>query len=347
MDDDKLTDEDARLAALRRYEIREPGETKPFQRIVDLVQQVLGVPMAAVSLIDSDKQLFKASRGLHGITETPRSEAFCNTTIAQKDAFAVSDALLDPRFADNPMVKGTPHIRSYLGVPLTTPDGYNVGSLCAIDDEPRQFDRAQGEILKKLAEIVVEQFELQQIAKQDSLTGALTRRGFLAEVEKEFLRAGRYDRPSTLVAIDVDHFKSINDRYGHPAGDAVLVSIANACMANMRRSDVFGRLGGEEFALLLPETDAEEAHEAAERIRRMIETTIIQVGVTEVRATISLGIAPRPATGETVSTWLAEADIALYEAKQFGRNRVAIAKARQPIAPHPQGGEATPKQQLH
>ena len=341
-EDDKLTDEEARLAALRRYEIREPSETKPFQRIVDLVQQVIGVPMAAVSLIDADRQLFKASRGL-AITETPRAEAFCNHTIAHKEAFAVSDARLDPRFADNPMVTGSPHIRSYLGVPLTTPDGYNVGSLCAIDDEPRQFNRAQGEIMKKLAEIVVEQFELQQIARQDSLTGALTRRGFFAEVEKEFRRAGRYDRPSTLVAIDVDHFRAINDRYGHSAGDAVLVSIANACMANMRRSDIFGRLGGEEFALLLPETDAEEARDAAERIRRMIESTIVQVGGTEVRATVSMGIAPHPAEGETAAVWLAEADIALYEAKQFGRNRVAVAKARRPVSPRTRPGEAPPK----
>jgi diguanylate cyclase (GGDEF)-like protein len=346
MDDDKLTDEDARLAALRRYEIREPGETKPFQRIVDLVQQVLGVPMAAVSLIDLDKQVYKASRGLRGITEVPRAQTFCQYTIAHKEPFAVSDARRDPRFADNPMVTGSPHVRSYLGVPLTTPDGYNVGTLCAIDDEPRLFDRAQGEIMTKLAEIVVEQFELQQIARQDSLTGALTRRGFFAEVEKEFRRAGRYDRPSTLVAIDVDHFKVVNDRYGHPAGDAVLVSIANACMANMRRSDIFGRLGGEEFALLLPETDAEAAREAAERIRRMIETTIVEVGGAEVRATISMGVAPRPADGESVSTWLAEADIALYEAKQFGRNRVAVGKMRRPIVPRGGTAETAPKQ-LH
>lgn len=329
--DNKLTDEEGRLAALRRYEIREIGDVRPFQRVVELVQQVIGVPMAAVSLIDADTQTFKASRGLDGIVETPRAEAFCAYTIAQKSPFAVNDALLDARFAGNPMVTGSPHVRSYLGVPLTTPDGYNVGSLCAIDDEPRQFDRKQGEIMSKLAEIVVEQFELQQIAKQDSLTGALTRRGFLAEVEKEFLRAGRYERPSTLVAIDVDYFKSINDRYGHPAGDAVLVSIANACLSSMRRSDFFGRLGGEEFALLLPETEAEEAREAAERIRRMIDSTIVQIGGAEVHATVSMGIAPRPGAGETVATWLSEADIALYEAKQFGRNRVAVGKARRPL----------------
>lgn len=330
MQDDKLSDEEARLAALRRYEIRDSGESGPFQRIVDLVRQIMNVPMAAVTLIDADTQWFRAQRGLKG-TSTARAEAFCNHTIAQGDPFAVPDARLDPRFSGNPMVTGDPYVRSYLGVPLRTPDGYNVGSLCAIDDEPRQFDRTQGEIMRKLAEIVVEQFELQQIAKQDSMTGALTRRGFFAEVEKEFLRACRYDRPSALVVIDVDHFKSINDRYGHPAGDAVLVSIANAAMATMRKSDIFGRIGGEEFGLLLPETDAEEARDAAERIRRTVESAIIQVGGTEVRATVSLGVAPRPASTESIATWLSEADIALYEAKQFGRNRVAVGKARQPV----------------
>jgi len=331
MDEAKLTDEEARLAALRRYEINEPSDNKPFQRIVELIQQVIGVPMAAVTLIDGDTQWLKASRGL-AYGETPREDAFCNYTIRQFGPFAVNDALLDPRFAENPMVTGAPHIRSYLGMPLTTPEGYNIGSICAIDDEPRQFDRAQGDIMRKLAEIVVEQFELQQIAKQDSMTGALTRRGFFAEVEREFRRAGRYDRPSTLVVIDVDHFKSINDRYGHPAGDAVLVSIANSCMATMRRSDIFGRIGGEEFGLLLPETDAEEAREAAERIRQMVESTIVQVGGVEVRTTVSLGVAPRPAATETVAAWFGETDIALYEAKQFGRNRVAVGRARGPVA---------------
>lgn len=345
MQNDKLHDEDARLAALRRYEVKSTGESKPFQRVVDLVQQIIGVPMAAVTLIDADTQWIKSHRGLDA-DQTPRADAFCNYTIQQEGPFAVNDATKDPRFADNPMVTGNPHIRAYLGVPLVTPDGYNVGSLCAIDNEPRLFDRSQGEIMKKLAEIVIEQFELQQIAKQDSMTGALTRRGFFAEVEKEFLRAARYERPSALVVIDVDHFKTINDRYGHPAGDAVLVSIANACMSTMRRSDIFGRIGGEEFGLLLPETDADEAREAAERIRRMVETTIVQVGGTEVRATVSLGIAPVPAATEGVSTWFNEADIALYEAKRFGRNRVVVGKARRPVdAPVIANGET--EQRVH
>ena len=344
MQNGKLSDEDARLAALRRYEARETGDNRPFQRIVELVQQIIGVPMAAVTLIDRDTQWVKAARGL-ALDHAPRADTFCTHTIRQSDPFAVSDATRDPRFADNPMVRGAPHIRSYLGVPLTTPDGYNIGTLCAVDDEPRQFDRAQGEIMRKLADIVVEQFELQQIARQDALTGALTRRGFFAEVEREFLRAGRYERPSTLVVIDVDRFRALNDRYGHAAGDAVLISIADICLTNMRGSDIFGRIGGEEFALLLPETDAEEAREAAERIRRAVESTIVQVGGAEVRATVSLGVAPCPAASEGVSTWFSEADIALYEAKSFGRNRVVAGKARRPLSAAPSA--SAPGRALH
>jgi diguanylate cyclase (GGDEF)-like protein len=329
MQDEKLTDEAGRLSALNRYDIVDTGEEQPFQRVVELVQTILGVPIAAVTLIDSDRQWMKAAAGLD-VKSVPREFAFCNETIKAHAPLAVTDLTADPRFSSDPFVTGAPHARSYLGVPLTTPDGYNIGTLCAIDTEPRPFDARQARILDKLAEIVVEQFELRQIAKQDAMTGALSRRGFFAELEREFLRATRYDRPSALVAIDVDHFRAINDRYGHPAGDAVLVSIANACMATMRKSDVFGRTGGEEFALLLPETDPEEAREAAERIRRIIESTIVETGAASIKATVSLGVAPIPAASEGSAVWFSEADIALYEAKNFGRNRVVVARARRP-----------------
>ena len=227
------------------------------------------------------------------------------------------------------MVLGAPHVRSYLGVPLTTPDGYNIGTLCAIDTEPRPFDSREADILKKLAEIVVEQFELRQIAKQDAMTGALTRRGFFAETREGIPpRRTATTGPRRCCVIDVDHFRNINDRYGHPAGDAVLVSIANAAMATMRKSDIFGRIGGEEFAMLLPETDAEEARDAAERIRGIVEHTIVETPAAEIKTTISIGIAPLPLPGEGSDVWFSEADIALYEAKQFGRNKVVVAKAR-------------------
>ena len=328
--DDKLKDEEARLAALRRYDILDSGEEEQFQRIVELTATILGAPMAAITLVDAERQWFKASTGITA-TSVPRDITFCTHTIQQTEPLSIPDATADGRFSSNPMVTGDAHIRSYLGVPLRTPEGYNVGTLCAIDREPRAFDARQGEILTKLAEIVVEQFELRQIAKQDSMTGALSRSGFLAEAEREFLRASRYERPSVLLVIDVDGFKAINDRYGHPAGDAVLVSIANSSMAAMRRSDIFGRIGGDKFGMLLPETEPEEALAAAGRIRNTVESTIVEAPNAAVRATVSIGIAPIPALSEGVATWFSEADIALYEAKQYGRNRVVAGKPRRPV----------------
>jgi len=215
-------------------------------------------------------------------------------------------------------------------VPLTTSDGYNIGSLCVFDSKPRDFDEREAGIVKKFARLVIEQFDVQQIARLDAVTEALSRRGFLAEIEKEFFRAHRYDRPSSLVVIDVDNFRRINEQYGHPAGDMLLVSIAKACTSTMRKSDIFGRIGGEEFGLLLPETDGEEAREAGERIRRAIEANIVETPAASIRATVSVGIAPIPALSEGWSAWLDEADIALSEAKQSGRNRVVAGRARRP-----------------
>src|SRR3569623_1913168 len=226
MHDDRLRDEEGRLAALRRYEILDTSEQEPLQRTVELIQTILHVPAAAVTLIDAERQWYKAARGISG-RSIPREAAFCNETIQHMQPLAVSDALADGRFVDYPMVTGAPHVRSYLGVPLTTPDGYNIGTLCAIDTEPRPFDARQGDILKKFAEIVIEQFELRQVAKQDPMTGALTRAGFFAEVEKEFRRASRYDRPSALVLVDVDHFHFINDRYGHGIAGAVAIAVVD------------------------------------------------------------------------------------------------------------------------
>jgi diguanylate cyclase (GGDEF)-like protein len=329
MHPDRLRDEAGRLAALKRYDLTGAAADGPIQSVVDLVQQILAVPVAAVTLLDAEREWIKAARGLEA-EFIARRDSFCDETIRQYDAMQVPDALDDWRFAGNPMVNGTPHLRSYLGVPLTTSDGYNIGSLCVFDSKPREFDDREVAIVKRFAQLVVEQFDVQQITKLDAMTEALTRRGFLAEIEKEFVRAHRYDRPSSLVVIDVDNLRTINEQYGHPAGDVVLLSIADACTSTMRQSDIFGRIGGEEFGLLLPETDAEEALAAGERIRRAIEASVVTTPAASIKATVSLGIAPIPALSEGWSTWLAEADLALTEAKQSGRNRVVAGKARRP-----------------
>jgi diguanylate cyclase (GGDEF)-like protein len=319
----KLLDETARMAALRRYDVLDTSAEAPFDKITNLVRAVLGVPISAVSLIDNDRQWFKSHPGLD-VSETDRQVAFCDHTIRGREPMIVADASIDMRFRDNPLVTGDPNIGSYAGVPLQTPDGYNIGSLCAIDTCPREFDTAQIEILKGLAALVVDQLELRRIAERDHLTGALTRRALIAEMDKAIALHGRHQRPSGLILIDIDHFKAINDTHGHPVGDSVIRAVAE-CFARMKRpTDAFGRIGGEEFALLLPETVEAEAVKAAERYRQALADIRIP-GNPPFGITASFGVAALSRDRASSEAWLAHADAGLYDAKRSGRNRVCLA----------------------
>ncbi len=320
MDDARLYDDDARIAALHRLNVLDTAAEKPFEKIVTLVRTVLAVPIATVTLVDRDRQWFKAQRGLDR-QETPRAISFCTHTIQQREPLIVEDAHLDPRFAGSPMVVGPPHIRSYAGIPLRTPEGYNVGSLCAMDTRERRFSPADIAILSNFANIVCDELELRMIAQVDHLTGALTRRGFVEQAEREIARSRRYDRPSSLVMLDVDHFKAVNDTYGHTTGDQVLHQLARLAEATLRPIDVFGRLGGEEFGILLPETDADEALVVAERLREAIAAFPMQLsnGAT-LKVTASFGVAVLAPRMTSVATWIEQADTALYAAKAGGRN---------------------------
>ncbi|WP_404480774.1 diguanylate cyclase [Novosphingobium sp. BL-52-GroH] len=322
--DDALADEPARLAALQRLAILDTAPEEPFDNVVNLVRTVLGVPISAVTLVDRDRQWFKAIKGLEA-SETPRSESFCAYAIRQRAPLLIPDARLDPRVAEYPAVTQDPHVRSYAGVPLVTSDGYNVGALCAVDTKTREFTEGELDILRNLARIVVNEMELRQIAERDQLTGALTRRGFIEKANQEIARCHRYGRTASLVLIDVDHFKSVNDTWGHPAGDKVLRELAATLESVGRSADVLGRIGGEEFALLLPETGIIDALAAAERLRAAVEMRPIAVAPARTIAiTASFGIATLDPAIATAEDWIARADGPLYQAKRTGRNRCAV-----------------------
>ncbi|SFS04152.1 diguanylate cyclase with GAF sensor [Granulicella pectinivorans] len=323
MVDTKLEDEAGRLAALHRYEVLDTPKEAAFDRITGLVKTVLSVPICAVSLIDADRQWFKSCVGLD-VDGTARDISFCTHTIKARVPMNIPDAAEDPRFAENPLVTGAPYIRSYLGVPLSSPDGYNLGSLCAIDTKPRDFDPTQIEVLKSFAAIVTNEMELRRIAQVDHLTGAATRRGFTVEVDKTISRFLRGQTPAAFVVMDIDHFKKVNDTYGHPAGDIVLRTVGTKLSELIRSGDLLGRLGGEEFGILLTGDTVEQATETAERLREALETTVIEHDP-PIRITASFGIAALDAECLSFEKWLAKADAALYEAKRTGRNKCCVA----------------------
>ena len=325
MVDAKLEDEFGRLAALKRYELLDTPPEAPFDRITGLVKTVLEVPIAVIAMIDSDRQWFKSCLGLDN-KESSREISFCHHTIQARVPMYVPNASLDPRFADNPLVTGPPYIQSYLGIPLATPDGYNLGSLCAIDRKPRTYSEAQIEVLKSFAALVTDEFELRRLAQIDYLTGAATRRGFCLEIEKAICRWTRHQHPSALVVFDIDHFKRINDRYGHAAGDIVLREMSTRIASVLRASDILGRLGGEEFGILLADAGLHEAMDSAERARLALEAFVIEYDP-PLKVTASFGVAILGLASISSEMWLAEADQALYAAKRAGRNRCCIAQA--------------------
>ncbi|TPG14670.1 sensor domain-containing diguanylate cyclase [Sphingomonas koreensis] len=316
--DARLTDEAARLCALDRYQVLNTPPEAGFERLTGLVCTVLDVPISAVSLIDRERQWFKSVRGLSA-TETPRDISFCAHTIMAREPLTIADATLDPRFAANPLVTGAPNIRSYAGVPLSTPDGYNLGSLCAIDTRARVFSDAQIALLCDFGALAVEELELRTIARRDFVTGAMTRRAFAAGVGREIDRFTRHGRPSSLVVFDIDHFKAINDRFGHQVGDEVLKAMAQACATGLRPGDLFGRVGGEEFAVCLPDTDLPTALARAEQLRARVNRMVVR-NADFPRVTASFGVATL-GESETYAEWFDRADAAMYDAKRNGRDQ--------------------------
>lgn len=166
--------------------------------------------------------------------------------------------------------------------------------------------------------------ELYQLATHDALTELYNRRHFIELVDKEIARAQRHGRPLVMCIIDVDLFKPVNDRYGHVAGDGVLRQLAGVVRSFVRGEDVAARIGGEEFAVLLPESDVTAARAFGERLREAVADSVFMLAGEAHRITISIGIAAMAPEGAERSTLMEAADAALYRAKAEGRNRVCV-----------------------
>ena len=163
---------------------------------------------------------------------------------------------------------------------------------------------------------------LMQLARHDPLTGAANRRYFFERAQQEFSRARRRQAPLAIATFDVDHFKQINDRHGHAAGDEVLKSLCNHSQDLLRESELFARIGGEEFTILMPDTTLHGAAHLAERLRRAAEQIRLHHDGQEIRLSISIGVTALKSSDQSIEDCLRRSDHAMYRAKQNGRNRV-------------------------
>ncbi|AKJ96284.1 hypothetical protein TVD_13345 [Thioalkalivibrio versutus] len=357
-----MFDEAARLEALKAYDILDTPPEPQFDDFTRLIAYICDAPIAAINLVDRDRQWFKSEIGL-GVRETPLDISICRHAILQKGVFVVPDTTRDSRFMNNPLVTGAPHLRFYAGALLESADGLPLGTLCVLDYKPRELTAEQEDALQVLARQVMANLELRrqmrelqkalasneklreglegkqeellslnedltQLATTDSLTGIGNRRVFDAVLKKELHHFRRNTEPFSLVLLDLDDFKLINDRFGHDVGDLVLQQVVERLGPLVRKVDLIARIGGEEFALILPATNAAAAGEVAERLR----LRIADCGFARVEArpvTLSAGVATvRP--DDTEASLYGRADKALYRAKANGRNQVCSDQLQAP-----------------
>jgi len=212
-----------------------------------------------------------------------------------------------------------------LELQTTTLDGRTVD--CEIVSGPVVFagEPAVQSIIRDITERKKMRRELLVLATTDSLTGIFNRRKFFEELEKEWSRARRHSRPLSLIMFDIDHFKAVNDNFGHSIGDNVLCALVEKTQELLRSEDIFCRLGGEEFGILLPEVPLDGAEILAERIREALEDVVTLTPDGNVSCTVSLGVAQCRPISESMDHALKRTDDALYEAKRAGRNRVKVA----------------------
>ena len=322
---DTPANEKERLKTLRSTDILDTDPEERFDRLTRMAQRVFGVSIALVSLVDENRQWFKSKVGLDAC-ETGRDISFCGHAILGSDIFVIEDALEDERFADNPLVTGEPKIRFYAGAPLRYLDGNKLGTLCIIDQEPRIMDEEDCTLLRDLAEMAEGELSAIQLATIDDLTKISNRRGFISLAQNSINLCARQGTPVSMVFLDLDKFKPINDQFGHAEGDHALIAFADLMRKSFRDSDVFARIGGDEFVVLLTNTKKDRAAEIVARFRGQVEAYNTQAK-RGYDLCFSDGIVSMlPDQDSLVDDLLREADVLMYEKKMDTTQPVSMAR---------------------
>ena len=302
-----------------------------LSRIAELICQLIDAKACSVMLLDADRKrlLAKAAYGLR--TERMHSLSFrvgegvAGWVVERGEPALIDDVLTDARFVALP-ANQTP-ISSMLCVPLLA-RGERVGVVTATADRPGAFNANHLELVRFIAMTIaldIENVRLHRVAVTDPLTGAYNREFLMQRLPQEIEAAIDRDRSLSVAMIDVDHFKAVNDQYGHGVGDVVLAEVARRLRSAIRAGDLLVRYGGEEFLAVLPKADAGRAWEVGERMRQRVCERGFDIGdgLTLILR-VSVGIA-QWRMGETMPDLIERADIALYDAKERGRNRVEVA----------------------
>lgn len=337
-------DELARLAALRATRLLDTAPEDMFDHITRIACDALAMPMALISLVDQERQWFKSRCGLD-VEQTPRSSSFCAHAIRLDGVLVVQDALQDPRFFDNPLVTGHPYIRFYAGIPLTSPDGHAIGTMCVLDRTPRSLTDGEMRILYGLAHTAQELIRLRQavlaatamlfpkaadgistlecelggLLSRDSLTG-LPNRVELEERMRQVMPVWENEGAQAMVAlIDVDNFAGVNSALTHRDGDRLLVELSRRLRAVVGEGDLIARASGDAFVAVLYQSGTDNDLEG--RLDRLWKAAQFSLQVSErhIDVTSGIGFSRFPGDGSDMDSLLDAASKALRRTKQSGR----------------------------
>ena len=334
--------EQQRSEVLQRYRILRGDHAHDAVCLADTIAMSLRVPYVFVALYKRYREKYFCA---HGFSDgaTDDVETFFACAHLAQGPFFVADVEAEDFFVQHANDLDLPRFKSLAGVPICDPHGKKFGTLCVADVEAREFSADERRLLSGFGRVVSndicvrsaayyavgdlvqlekDKCDLFELATLDPLTQALNRRSFEKFAHREFARFQREDNRLAVLMLDIDHFKSVNDTHGHATGDQVIAKLVSVITRCLRVEDLIGRLGGEEFAVVLVETNGAQAELVANRIRNEIKRVEFPGSTGPFSITISIGLSEPSLDDENISCSLNRADEALYVAKQSGRDRV-------------------------
>jgi diguanylate cyclase (GGDEF)-like protein len=334
------------MALARKMSAPHPQVKAPIKKewhgLLEVISEFLEAPVALIRKVDGHniKVFEKNSSVLNPfqIEDSARcteSGLFCSQVLQTTQRLFVGNAVESRDWLGNSDMEL--NLISYLGLPLRWPNGDLFGTLCVMDTIPHYYTEKQERLFTQMQDVIEtdlllleKNLELENLSKNleylantDDLTGIPNRRAFIAESNRELQRKQRMGHAVSLLMMDIDNFKDINDAYGHEVGDEILKLFATSVKATKRVYDIFGRVGGEEFAMLLPESALSSATEQAERIRKKVSDIFFHKHQQTISFTVSIGVYELGKNDTTILPALNKADKVLYAAKKAGKNCVA------------------------
>lgn len=293
-------------------------------RIADLCKQVVTHAEEGVVIIDRNSEIIFFNQGAEKVFGYTASEIKGQKLdLLLPERFHIQHDMMVHEFgnSDSRSKNSEERHRQIYG---RRKNGEEFVASAAIFDLSRGDQKFYGAVLRDISKTRKTEEELLRLAATDPLTGTFNRREFTAIAEREALRANRYHHALSVLMLDLDHFKRLNDTYGHGAGDKALQRFTMICTNALRNVDVFGRWGGEEFVALLPETDIQGAAVIAERLRKLTADNVLTYNDHKITFTTSIGIAEFKDGETSIDAALGRADNAVYDAKKAGRDRISV-----------------------